>query len=95
MKHLLTVTLCLGLATPASAEEPGNFEEGMTLLGEATRMIMRGLVEEMEPAMRDLSDALTDLNAYHAPEVLPNGDIIIRRKVPLMVEPESETEIEL
>ena len=36
-----------------------------------------------------------DLSAYHAPEVLPNGDIIIRRKTPQETEPLPEGEIEL
>ncbi|NHW17243.1 hypothetical protein HA071_25590 [Escherichia coli] len=48
---------------------------------------------EVEPRMRDLARALEDWNfegltiddlgAYHPPEKLPNGDIIIRRKIPL------------
>jgi len=95
MKPVLALTACLVIASPSWAEDTGEIEEGITLLGEATRLIMRGIVEEMEPAMRELSGALMDLNAYHAPEVLPNGDIIIRRKVPLTVEPEAETDIEL
>lgn len=71
--------------------------EGMDLLSEGTKLLLRGLMGEIEPALRDLEGALDDLTAYHAPEVLPNGDIIIRRKVPLDVEPplEKGDEIEL
>ncbi|WP_299351327.1 hypothetical protein [uncultured Shimia sp.] len=35
---------------------------------------------EMGPALADLLEQVEDWSAYEAPEVLPNGDIIIRRK---------------
>ena len=41
---------------------------------------MRGFFEEMGPAFRDLLAEVEDWSAYHPPEMLPNGDIIIRRK---------------
>lgn len=41
---------------------------------------MRGFFEEMGPAFRDLLSEVEDWSAYHPPEILPNGDIIIRRK---------------
>ncbi|KUF12025.1 hypothetical protein [Pseudoponticoccus marisrubri] len=37
--------------------------------------------QEMGPALRDLADKVEDWSAYHPPEMLPNGDIILRRKV--------------
>ena len=55
---------------------------------------LRDLQEGMEPALRDLMEKLDDLDAYHLPEVLPNGDIIIRRKTPLDPAPDDE-EIEI
>ena len=79
-------------------EAPSLMERGM-------RLFMEGLMEEMEPALRDLGDLAREagplledlerelgsalegfggsLGAYDPPEVLPNGDIIIRRKEPL------------
>lgn len=39
-------------------------------------------LDELGPALEDLADKLGDLSAYHPPEVLENGDIIIRRKRP-------------
>ncbi len=55
---------------------------------------------EWGPAMRDLAGRLGDLSAYHAPEVLPNGDILIRRKRPgetpppgLTIGPHGETDL--
>jgi len=54
---------------------------------------LSGLAEEMAPAMRDLQGLIGDMTLYHMPEVLPNGDIIIRRKSPLEVDPDAEVEI--
>ncbi len=111
MKHWL---LILSLAaTPAIAQSPetpeaeieGEMQEGIDLLEEGAKLFFRGLMNEMEPALRDLQegmepalrdlmDKLDDLDAYHLPEVLPNGDIIIRRKTPLQPETE-EGEVEI
>ena len=62
---------------------------------EALRLFMKGLMQEVEPALDDLGDLLDNLDAYHPPEVLPNGDIIIRRKTPLDRELEEGGEVEL
>ncbi len=58
---------------------------------------LRDFVEQMGPALRDLMDKVGDLSAYHPPEVLPNGDVIIRRKTPqeLQAEPLPDGEIEI
>lgn len=95
MRHASTLALCLALlAPPAVAQEGGDgsatdMEEGFSLLEEGTKLLLRGLLSEMEPALRELEGALRELDAYHPPEVLPNGDIIIRRKTPLDVAPEA------
>lgn len=39
-------------------------------------------VQEMGPAFAELLSQIEDLSAYHPPEMLPNGDIILRRKTP-------------
>ena len=78
-------------ATPLSAEE----DRGRDLMADALRLFMKGLMEEMEPAMDGIEGLLSDLNAYHPPEVLPNGDIIIRRREPLEVAPDDGGEVEL
>ncbi|WP_208352261.1 hypothetical protein [Pseudaestuariivita rosea] len=41
---------------------------------------LRGFVQEMGPALQQLSDLIDDFSNYEAPVILPNGDIIIRRK---------------
>lgn len=81
-------------ASPVLAQDSPE-PEGRDLMSEALRLFMRGLLEEMEPAIDDFSALLENLDAYHAPEVLPNGDIIIRRKTPLEPEEPAPGEIEL
>ncbi|MFD0857692.1 hypothetical protein [Roseovarius aquimarinus] len=44
---------------------------------------LRGFAEEMGPALAEILKDVEDLSVYEAPEQLPNGDIIIRRKEPL------------
>lgn len=51
--------------------------------------MMEGFTKEVSPLLEGLADQLKDLNAYHAPEILPNGDILIRRKSPKEQEPRS------
>ncbi len=91
---LAALVLALPMAVSAQeAEDPG-VEEGLDLLNRGTRLLLEQFMERMDPALdglqRDLGEALgalrdriDDLDAYHPPEVLPNGDIIIRRKQPL------------
>lgn len=55
------------------SEELGPLFEDMGALGEELAPFLRALNEQ-------LSEGLGELNAYHPPEILPNGDIIIRRK---------------
>ena len=89
MKRVLVI-LSLVCAVPAAAEE----DRGRDLMAEALRLFMQGFMAEMEPALEDLQGFVDNLNAYHPPEILPNGDIIIRRKTPEeMGEPEGEAEL--
>jgi len=112
MKQIAAFTLaaCLALS-PAIAENDDKAEmgEGLNLMEEGAKILLRGLMTEMKPAMKDLrgfaeemAPALAELQGligdfthYHAPEVMPNGDIIIRRKTPLEVDPLEDGEIEL
>ena len=69
---------------------------------------LRGLAEEVAPTLRELSDELgprlgeiltmiDDLGNYQRPEILPNGDIIMRRKpdAPDLTAPAETGEIDL
>ncbi len=57
---------------------------------------IRDFADRMGPALAELIDRIGDLSAYHPPEILPNGDIILRRKTPQEMKdtaPEGEVEI--
>lgn len=41
---------------------------------------IRSFAEEMGPALRDLMAQVEDWSAYEPPVVLPNGDILLKRK---------------
>lgn len=91
MKQLVLV---LAIIAPLSAAAQDSDERGIDLMAEALRLFMRGLFSEMEPAIDDLSEMLQSIDKYHPPEMLPNGDIIIRRKTPMELEdPDGEIEL--
>ncbi|WP_417726121.1 hypothetical protein [Roseovarius sp.] len=77
--------------------EMGPALEGLRERAQDMEPALRQFIEEMGPALSDLMREVGDLSAYHAPEVLPNGDIILRRKTPqdVLEPPLPEGEIEL
>jgi len=92
-RHALALLIA---ATPALAEEPPLPDEGWGLMREGAGLLFDGLMAEigprlddmgaaladLEPALRDLAAMAGDFRNYHAPEMLENGDILIRRKTP-------------
>lgn len=84
------ISVFIFTSSPVTAQET----EGRDLMAEALRLFMKGLMSELEPSLEDLNDLFQDLNAYHPPEILPNGDIIIRRREPLPL-PEEDGEVDL
>lgn len=70
-------------AAPAGAQTAGEPEKPVS---EQLEELIRGLVESVEPALERLRDTfqvlerVDSLEHYREPEILPNGDIIIRRK---------------
>ena len=57
---------------------------------------LEGAMAEMGPHLTELIDMIGDIQNYHAPEKLPNGDIILRRKIPqapIRFGPNGEVEI--
>lgn len=105
MTRLAAALLITLTALPATAQQADD-----SLMERGLRLFMEGLMQEMEPTIRDLEglaqdaapflremqrslgEVVEDFDAYAAPEILPNGDIIIRRKEPLKpTEPEVET----
>ena len=97
MKQIAALFLVSSLTIlPVSAQDENNdISEGMNLLQEGTRLLFEGMMKEIGPALSQLEDKIVDLNMYHAPEVLPNGDIIIRRKTPDEIDEPEEGEIDL
>ncbi|MGR3322448.1 MAG: hypothetical protein ACU0DK_11000 [Pseudooceanicola sp.] len=113
MKRLVLI-FALALAPVAGMSQTGEEEEeGRTLMERGAELFFRGLMSEMEPALKEFSDLfeeaepalrsfwremgpafaeiirdIKDFSAYHPPEVMPNGDIIIRKKRPEEMEPE-------
>ena len=90
------ICLTLTLSPLAAEEAPGTslMEEGAKLflrglMSEAEPMLdeMGQALREMEPALREMGprlqqlvDLMGDIENYEAPERMPNGDIVIRRK---------------
>ena len=93
MKNILILGFVLTLvAAPLQAQDADDeIADGFNLIQQGAQLLMRGLLAEIGPAMLELEGRLIDLSLYHAPEVLPNGDIIIRRRIP----PEETGETEL
>ncbi|MBS1303138.1 hypothetical protein [Loktanella sp. SALINAS62] len=106
MKHII-IAACLTLsATPVLAQTPPvDDAPGRDLIEEGTKLFLRGLLREADPAIRELQDLannvgpalqmlreemgpalaqimsqIDDIANYQPPEILPNGDIIIRRE---------------
>lgn len=82
MLRLATILTCLALPlTPALAQsDQDEVQEGMDLLSEGARRLLEQLTEDLTPLLRQLESQIEELQSYEAPEILPNGDIIIRRK---------------
>lgn len=64
------------------AEDMAPAMKDLAELAESWQPQMREFVTQMGPALSELLDKVDDISRYHAPEMLPNGDIIIRRKAP-------------
>lgn len=95
----------LSVSPVLAQDDDPDVQEGFSLMEEGAKMLMRGLMSEIEPKIDELRDSMEmmgpalaefvreigpafaemleqvdDLRHYQAPEILPNGDIIIRRK---------------
>ena len=70
------------LAQDGSEEDGSLFDrdELEDRLNDETREAIRDFLELIEPALTQFQALIHDLPAYEPPEILPNGDIIIRRK---------------
>lgn len=104
MRHLLCAAALTLAALPVSSQE-GEIEEGMSLMEQGAQMLLRGLIDEIEPQLDEFEalaeeigplaemlatemgpgvlEMMRDVDSfsfYEPPEILPNGDIILRRR---------------
>lgn len=85
---VLAASLVLGLAIPAAPADahPHDPSEPDAPLSERIEGIFRDLMESVEPTIDELRETLRvferidSLEHYESPEILPNGDIVIRRR---------------
>ena len=96
MRHVIPVVLVAlwPAVAPAQQEEgdESDLDRGMSLLEEGTQLIIEGLLAEIGPEIEELLGTIEELRGYHPPEILPNGDIIIRRRQPGEPGPEPDPE---
>ena len=85
----------LGMFMEGLRGEMGDSLDGLQGWLDESAPAMRDFLREMGPAFAELAQEIKDWSAYHPPEILPNGDIIIRRKQPDPVEetPQGQTDI--
>lgn len=76
---LITVS---ALALPATAQDTpaDDFAQDFERFSEEAQRFFGDLAQNIAPMLEGLQEKIGDLSHYDAPEVLPNGDIIIRRK---------------
>lgn len=96
MKHAVLILALALAPLPALAQESPapEVEEGPSLMERGLALFFEGFRQELEPALEGMGDALTelqpaldsmmgmidDMTNYTMPEMLENGDIIMRRK---------------
>ena len=63
MKQIAALTLAIGLSvTPAFAQDDSaEITDGFNLMEEGAKMLMRGLMSEVEPALTDLRGSLEEM----------------------------------
>ncbi|SEQ25156.1 hypothetical protein SAMN04488092_10554 [Thalassovita taeanensis] len=66
--------------------------EDLRDLSEQMEPALREFAQTMGPALKELMEKVGDINMYHPPEMLPNGDIILRRKDDPLPPPEPPAE---
>lgn len=82
MRMLLACLVFSLLPVSAIAETEENLPDTLEDFANSMRQLFEGFADDIAPMMEDLGNRLEGMRGYHAPEMLPNGDIIIRRKSP-------------
>ena len=96
MNRLTTFTAAalIAFSPAARAEEHdwSEFEKFLEQFSEDSQAFLQDWMTQLKPMLESLREKVDDLSNYEAPEVLPNGDIIIRRKPDAPDQPAPETE---
>ena len=75
MKNLAVIPIVLSLSlTPVAAQETK--DEGIDLLEEGARMILRGLIDEMEPAIDDFRQMMDEFGPAMQEFVAEAGPVL-------------------
>lgn len=86
MNQLTAVLILCTLPHASMAQDAPKDDAPLTeefnKLADGMRKLLESFSDDVAPMMEGLAEQLKGLDAYHPPEVLPNGDIIIRRKTP-------------
>ncbi|WP_424964971.1 MULTISPECIES: AAA+ family ATPase [unclassified Dinoroseobacter] len=97
----LLLALCAAPMTAPAQETPPlpELDESFDLFADGAREFFENLESELSPLLKDLGEQFEGLSRYEAPEILPNGDILIRRKpdpetLPPAPRPEGTTEMD-
>ena len=81
---------------PVPEKPAEDVEQGLSLMEQGAQLLLRHMMGKVEPSLQEMTEALQqaqpqllkllamvdDIRNFHAPEVLENGDILIRRKTP-------------
>lgn len=87
MKYLIAAFLCAAISGPVAAQQanPPSFFPQLKL-PEQLNDTFRDMMEDLKPTLDQTFELMESFSTfgdprhYHLPEVLPNGDIILRRK---------------
>ena len=89
------IAICM--SSPAVSDDQ-NAESGLNLMGRGAELLMQELLRERAREFAELEDLLDDMKGsfdamprYHAPQILPNGDILIRCR--LVETPQNDIEL--
>lgn len=63
--------------------------DDMQDLADGMEPALRNFAQQVGPALGDILKEVEDWSVYEAPEILPNGDIIMRRKAPEKASPKT------
>ncbi|MEO8531599.1 MAG: hypothetical protein ABI459_10260 [Deltaproteobacteria bacterium] len=92
-KFLIMIAMTLPFS---AAHAESDASHGADLVQEGMKLLFQSFADELAPALEEigpklqelgpqfemLRDKIGDFSAYELPEVLPNGDILIRKKQP-------------